>query len=353
MKTSSLLSELDRCIRWVEKRTINESLQGFLIEIVDDKLLVSATDGLSTDITTITGVDANANVKVCIPALQLNKIVSEISKVSDTVDIKFGKKVTVRAGQHINYIIPLDESMYPSLFRESNGDGIEIDPSAFERAVKLTAGISDAKSPFPALGGIYFANGDAVSTDGVRMCIFKGIRISDEPVLLDGNVCNKIAQAISKEESASVSVNPGRVMFSWDNGITSVTKTVGNFPKYQTLMRDSSETQIAIDKEEFSVAVRMGAGYAQQSENLVILEAKDGKLSIQTVSMTGSHLSTLDCDTFSGPEKKIGLSIKYLLDAITKIDSELIYVGINSEKDIVLFTNGNDYTYGIMPMYVK
>lgn len=353
MKTSSLLNELDRCIKWVEKRTINQSLQGFLFDISGGNFSISATDGLSTDITTVIEVENDAEIKMCVPAMPIHRFASEVSRVSDEITLKFGKKLSVTSGKHRTNIVPLDISMFPDLFREHGNNNVAVYPDEFARAVKLTAGVSDPKSPFPALGGIYFDDSNAISTDGVRMCVVNNIDIANEPILLDGIVCAKIGQAITDKESVNVGTDAGRVIFYWDTGIISVTKTVGKFPKYQALIRDKSETTLLIDREQLSVAIRTGASYAQESENLVILEAASGELAIQTVSMTGSHRSELACEEFSGPDKKIGVSVKYLLDMASKMDSSIISVGINSDKDIVLFTNGDDYTYGIMPMYVK
>jgi DNA polymerase III sliding clamp (beta) subunit (PCNA family) len=353
MKTSSLLDELDRCIRWIEKRTINQSLQGFLFDISGGEFSISATDGLSTDITTVISIDSDMEVKMCIPALAIHRFVSEVSRVSDDIKLSFGKNLVVTSGKHRTNIVPLELSMFPDLFRDLGTNSTDICPEEFARAVKLTAGVSDPKSPFPALGSIYFEGSDAVSTDGVRVCVLNGISVAREPVLLDGIVCAKIGQTISSEESVKVGTDAGRVIFYWDNGIISVTKTIGNFPKYQALIRGESETTLLVNKQQLSVAVRTGVSYAQEAGNLVILEAVAGELAVQTVSMTGSHRSELVCEEFNGPDKKIGVSVKYLLDMASKIDSDMINIGINTDKDIVLFTNSDDYTYGVMPMYVK
>lgn len=353
LKTSLLLDELEKCIKWVEKKTINESLQGFLFELDDGKLSVSATDGLSTDITTVIPVESSGSVRMCVPAHQLERFVLEVSKLSGEITLSFGKKLVVKTDRHRTEIVPFNDSMFPTMFRDRGENNVVIYPEEFARAVKLTAGVSDPKSPFPALGGIYFSGDDAVSTDGVRMCILSGIHLSDESILLDGTVCSKIGQAISDQESVLLSTDSGRAVFYWDSGIISVTRMIGNFPKYQALMRDGSETTIRVDRGELASAVRMGSGYAFESHNLVIVEATGGELVIRTVSMTGSHKSVLNSEEFNGPDKKIGLSIKYLLDATSKIDSNTVVIGINSDKDIVLLGNGTDYTYGIMPMYVS
>ena len=184
-KTKDLADVLNIAIRWVEKRTVIPALQGFLINAGHNIFSVSATDGLSTDITVTIEMDSEVEELVaCVPADLLTRTIGTLSKVSKEVELSFtSKNVTVISEKKRSRISLFDETTYPALSIDVDveKEHTDIDVEEFARAVYLTKSAYDPKSPFPALEGIYFNGSDVVSVDGYRLCLVEGFELLEEP----------------------------------------------------------------------------------------------------------------------------------------------------------------------------
>ena len=135
-------------------------------------------------------------------------------------------------------------------------------------------------------------------------------------------------------------------------GIITSTFIGYDFPDYSLLIPEDSKTKLVVNKEDFLLAVSLAKGFAADSNNLIVLEYKDGKLIMESQSLDGSHKSTRDCSKAEGPDVKVGVSVKFLHDAITKIVNDNIKVWINGYDSIVMLYGGAKYSYGIMPMHI-
>lgn len=360
-KTVELADALGMAMRWVQKRTVIPALQGFLINAGYGVFSISATDGLSTDITVTISTDSDVEELVaCVPADLLTRTIATLSKVTEDVELSFtNKNVTVLSGKKMSRISLFDPDNYPAMNIDFVSTGIDhedlsVSVEEFARAVYLTKSAYDPKSPFPALENIYFDGEKVVSVDGYRLCLVEGLHILEEPKLINGETCYKIYAALSgKVDKIGVTTSGNRVVFYWDGGIITTTTSSYKFPKYMQLLSDEYETEFSVPKDELSVALALSKDYAEESMNLVIFEYTDAVLDIHAISNTGEYSGAILASNASGPSKKFGLSYRYIRDAITKMESENIYFGINDVQGMVAVHNSQDYVYGIMPMYVK
>lgn len=357
LNTRTLKENLDAAIRWVQPRTINQALQSFLIAHDGQKTLrISATDGLSTDITLYIEAGECDKFELCIPAARLSEKISAYSTFTDEVTVNFGKKVTIRSasGRDITEISTFDSHDFPSIIQHEMADSpTQIDADEFVRAVALTRGAVDPRSPFPALSGIYFSeNGDVVSIDGYRMSMLRWKPIAQSGVLVNGNTCFHIGNAIAGKDDIVSFLDNERLVFKWPGGEISTTLMSDiKFPDYKSIIPSSAGTVAVVAGKKFKSKLLLAKGDAIETQNLIVLEIHEDALLIRSRSGIGGHQSELDYVSLSGNPVTVGLSIKYLNDAMSKIGDEDMSIAIRDEKSLVVFSPiDNDYIYGIMPM---
>lgn len=354
ISASLIYDAVSRVSHWVERVSVNTALQGMVFECKDGMLGVTATDGLSTDITIYMSVDADQEFRVCLPARTMLEKLSIYAKGSNEIDISVGKVVTMKCGQHTSRIHLLDIDYFPAVKRDFEGAAQnEIDSSVFIDAISKTTGTYDAKSAFPALGGIYMSNGDFVSIDGIKVALVSGVSVLDDSILVNGATCNKIAKAIDGIDKIGIFVHDGRLVVRWGWGVITATLLSFDFPDYKSIVPHDFTTNVVVPRELLLEAVNLARLEAMESQDLIILGVTKEQITLRATSNIGTHESEIKFDSMSGEDIEVGLSSTYLLEALRKIKSQNVYIHLNDPTRLVVFSDGDQYQYGVMPKYVQ
>lgn len=350
---SVLHDAVARASHWIERASISPALQGMVFECANGVLGITATDGLTTDITIYINVDKEPEFRVCLPANMLAAKLGVYAKVGGDINISIGKAATIKCGPHTSRVQFLDIDYFPTVKRGFDvSDKEKIESSAFIDAVSKTTGTYDAKSAFPALGGIYMNNGDVVSTDGIKVALLSGAGIVDGSILVNGATCSKIAKAIDGIEEISLFTQDNRLVVSWESGVITTTLLDFEFPDYAGIVPHEFSTSVTIDKELLLEAITLSRLEALEAHDFIILDiAKDGVI-LRAISNSGTHESSLGIESFSGDELTVGLSSSYMIDALRKIKAKMVQILLNGPTKLVVLYDGVNYKYGIMPKYV-
>lgn len=352
--SSILNNALGKVVPFAGKRTVNQSLPGILLNCNGNTLTLSATDGTSGSIIMDVDLEMPGEFKVCLPSDILYRLIGTMASASPSITISVKKTVTISTETHKTRITPLDEEAFPRVVINKLGDASIIDGSEFYRIVRLVRSAYDPKSPYSSLSGIYFANGDVVSTDGFRIAVYSGFRLGDEEVILDGNMCYKIAAAIQEYDYVEAYSDGLHVHFIWPNGAAAVMAIDSNYPDYNRLIPNEFTTKMTTGTEDIALALKLATPYAVDSNNLIAINAGIQDVTISSFAPIGRHESVLNYIDFDGEPLQIGLSIKYLNDAMSKLEGNTVKFGFNGETKIAIL-RGEDpnYLYGIMPMHVE
>ena len=332
MKASVLYNALQTASHWVKKASINQTLQGVMIEHADGVLSITATDGLSTDITLYLEVASDGEFSVCVPAALLITKLQVYDSGNMEITISFGKVVTVRAGKHLSRLILLDKSLFPNVTRDflekAAAEGVsEIDPSEFIDAVGKIVGVSDPSSPYPAIGGVYLNKNDVVTIDGVKVALLSGTNLIEDTILVSGTTCSKIAKALAGIKRATMFVEEGyRLVVYWEGGVITTTLLQYDFPDYASIIPDEYSTEIELLREDLLTTMQLTTVEAREVENLVMLDFEEESLLVQAVSGVGTHQSEVSYISMAGEPIRIGMSMIYLIDALRKINNESYFI---------------------------
>jgi len=124
-----------------------------------------------------------------------------------------------------------------------------------------------------------------------------------------------------------------------------------NYPDYEQMVPQSYATEVKIASSELKTVLSMAAPFAVDSENLLIVRVDEDGISIESGSESGGHTSKMEGLEITGESVVIGLSYRYLNDAINAVGGN-VHIGINGPTGIVILSGSDDYLYGMMPMHI-
>jgi len=298
--------------------------------------------------------DESIEFDVCVPPDKVLPKMRILARLSDDVTLSIGKMVVISAGKHVSRMGTYDPNDFPYTKRDFDFSvGHTIPSDEFVDALKKTVAVADQDSPFPALEGVYFSNGDMVSADGTKITLFNNIPVLDEDTLVYAASLAKIAKAIDGVGDITIVRSGNKIAIAWSYGIATATIIEYDFPDYKKLIPMEYETVIRVDKNLLRATIGLAASEAQEINGLLIFDIQDSVLLVQATADTGMHTSEIDCLSASGPPKRFGVAYQYVKDALSKMETGIVGIGINSTNGLIVFYSDEDYRYGIMPMAIR
>ena len=335
-------------------------LNNILIKTENNRLLVAATN-LEIATTQYIGAKVIKPGAITVPAKLITEFMSNLPKeaielkvVSNNLHIKCGKYSSI-----INGFIADDFPELPTI-NEKSSIRYEIESDDFKKAVSQTIVTVSSDSSRPILTGVYWHSHEGkltlASTDGYRLSEEVLVdTVSEVAAVIPSSTLQEVLKTINDEtEKIEVLFDETQVRFRVGESEIISRLIDGNFPDYRQLIPEKTDTIIKIQKNEFVRVTKISGLFARESGGSITLTADKTKkvLSIHSVaSELGENTSEAEADISN--DGQVTLNSRYLLEALSVIDSDEISFGFSGKLSpcIVKSTNKNtDYYHIIMPL---
>ncbi len=379
-------SELNNAIQLVNKAVASRPTHPILSNI-----LVTADE--VTNKISLTGFDLNLGIQtsfdatvsqsgaITIPSKLLSEIVSKLpneSPVSLTVD-NLSDNILLKSDKGSFNLKGIPSDDYPKLPFVENGTSLDLDPSSFLKALKMTIFSSSNDESKQLLTGVNFKFKKSVlesaATDGHRLAV---ILSNEEDLNLheDNNdfkdsdfdlsvtiptrslrEIEKLVSFKSHENSIKLFYDKGQVVFISSSQIITTRTLEGTYPNYSQLIPDSFSKVFKFNKNSFIQSLERIAVLADQQSSVVKINFNDDRYaSISADAQDIGNAEELLPVTFSGEKLEIAFNVRYLLEGLRVISSESVLLKCNlSTTPAVLVPDDNitSFTYLVMPVQVR
>lgn len=349
--------------RIVGSRTTLPVLSNIYIEAKSGELKLSATD-LEIGITTSIGAKVEEEGALTVPA----KLISEFIANNNDENININSKdhtLHLKSERYEANIKGIDPSEFPQVPDIAKDTLIEIDSDVFKRSISEVIIASATDETRPVLAGLYFKFESGilylVATDSYRLAEkkieIKNSEINKEFIVPARTMHEvlRIASAVEKLESISISATDNQVSFSVGNTLIISRLIEGSFPNYRQIIPSGHKSKAIVDLKDFSSAVRMAALFARQGGNNVKIRLLDSKLIITSIAdQVGDNISTVVAD-IEGDEVEIAFNAKYITDILQVLtDKKVVFeLSDKSSPGVIRTEKSKDYLYIIMPLRVE
>ena len=385
MKLNCSQTELNTALQLVSRAVSNRPTHPVLANVllaadeVTGKLRLTGFD-LSLGIQTSISASVESSGAITLPAKLFGEIVSKLSNDSPLTltsdDISQQVELKSKSGTYQVRGMVADD--FPDLPLVESGTSIKLNPLSLSSAIKSTifaSSTDDAKQLLTGVNLTFDGYGfESAATDGHRLSILNLNNILAESN--DKNVSNNIEKFSITLPSKSLRevekflstcdinhpinffIDKGQVVFISLDEIITIRALEGNYPNYSQLLPDSFSNVLEFDRKEFIASLERIAVLADQHNNVIKIstDSDANLIKITTDAQDiGTGSETLPV-TFNGDSFQIAFNVRYLLDGLKVIDSNLIKLSCNAPTTPAVFSpidSDVNFTYLVMPIQIR
>lgn len=368
MKLSLTQENLSRALgmvgRVVSSRSSLPVLSNVLLSTDSKRLRIAATN-LEVGINCWIGCKVDDDGAITVPARLFSEFVSSLpgGNLELSTDDLILQVKTPHYQSNINGISAEEFPLIPEI---KSKPVLTLDINGFRDAlaqVVIAASLDEAR---PVLSGVHLFTNDKqlvmVATDSYRLAE-KKLKLADKPaekvsMIVPARTMQELGRILAEATGElQVFLSDNQVMFQADNIELTSRLIEGQFPNYQQIIPEDTETGIEIDTAEFSRITKVANLFARENAGGVKLEIKaGGKVQVvSAASQVGENTSSADCITLGG-DGEISLNARYLSEALGVVKAPQVQFSISGklnpcvirplEKEQV----ADDYLHIIMPL---
>ncbi len=333
---------------------------------------------LSLGIQTSFAASIEESGAITLPAKLFGEIVSRLSSDSP-VSLEFDDEkeqieLCSEGGSYQMRGLSADE--FPELPLVESGTSFKLHTSSLVQALRGTLFASSTDEAKQLLTGVHLAfDGEALkaaATDGHRLAVLnmnnalKDNEVSNDSVssfsvTLPSRSLKEVERLISgcvNSDVISLFCDKGQVVFLASNQVITSRTLEGTYPNYNQLIPDEFSKSIELNRKAFISALERIAVLADQHNNVVKITTSQQNQNIfitadaQDVGSGSESIpAEFDCESI-----QIAFNVRYLLDGLKAIDSEIVRLCCNAPTTPAIFLpldNTVGFTYLVMPVQVR
>lgn len=336
-----------------------EILSHFLVEVRDGVASFTATN-MEMQITATAPVHATDEAVFTLPAKKFVALVATFPADAEISLELVGERATLRCGKGRYVLDGLDPKNFPAIAVSASGAGFQAEAPEFRRTLDFVMPSMAWKDVRNYLNGALITVGSgglvAVSTDGHRIAVRQFECPGDDVVLLlSNNGINTLHGLLADCGTCQVQVEKASNAAVFTLGdYRLVAKLIdGSFPDWRRLMPDKpgyvevnraglveilKRLSLFSSEKNFGVKLNFGGSELQATTG-----GDNGDTAVESIPFTGDL------------EHTTGINLRYLIDAMDAVDSELVEIGaatpgLESSAMVVRPIGNNQSRIVLMPM---
>ncbi len=356
----NLTKALNAAQRVTTSRTGLDILNNILIKTEGNRLLIASTN-LEMASTHLIGAKIIKEGSITVPAKLISEFVSSLPK--DKIDINVeNDKIMIQSGGYKSTINGMKSDDFPDLPTIDDSQSIHyvLDTKTFKQTVSQTIFASSKDSTRPVLTGVYWHTKDnrllVASTDGYRLAEKDMIETKSElSAIVPATTLQEAVRLLDDDtESVDVLFDDSQVRFRFNDTELTSKLIDGKYPDYAKLIPSEYKVRATTSNDEFMRVTKIASLFSRNSGNSIIIkiDEESQKISVQSVtSEVGENSSDIDSKV-EGTDQ-ISLNSRYLIEALSAIDSDSINIEFNGKLNPCVITpdeKKSDYKHIIMPL---
>lgn len=369
VSSSNLLKQLSSINGVITSNPVVPILDNFLFEINENELTVTASD-LQTYFLTKVQVEAQGNSKIAIPARILIDTLKNLpdQPIAFTIDENsYNVEITSNNGR---YRLACENAEDFPVCPDSKSEiDINIENNLLKKAIGKLLFATSTDDLKPSMGGVFLKMNEEgttfVATDGHKLAryIIKELGSRNDPFSCivprkPLSILNGLPVS-DKDQVFKIALCKSHAYF--ELGYTKmITRLIDeNYPDYNNVLPKESPYKLIVDRDDILSSLKRVSIYANKTARQIRVKMTGSELQIFTEDLDFSNeaVERLTC-TYEGNDLEIGFNSKFLIEALSNIDSEEveIYMG-EPHRAVLLFPKrqeeNEELLLLVMPVILK
>lgn len=353
--------ELSKHINIAQKGISNRStlqiLDGILLETIDDRLKITATD-LEISIETFVECEVLDGGSIVVNSRIFGDLIKKLP--DDRVHIEVnGNNINIKCSNSEFNILGNDGKDYPNLPIVVEQDSFSVSKDLFKAAIRQVVFATSTDETRASLTGALLE----IEKDRINFVALDGYRLSlrtiktntdlEDRIIIPAKTLTELSKILEdREEDISISISAGQVIFKLDNTKVYSKLLEGQFFNYKDIMRKEHKSSAIVNRSDFRDALERASLLAKEEKaNLVKLSIQDGSITIKSNSEIGDVIESISCDQ-EGEDLNIAFNSRYILEGVKTIQSEEIILHFLGSLNpcIINGVEDSNYTYLVLPV---
>lgn len=350
VELATLLSKLQSVISGKAPTPV---LNNFLIEASNDELVLSATD-LTVGLRCYTDTKVLEEGSTTLPAKKFTQLVRELTCANLEVSLLDNSVTEVAADASRFRLLGMSKTEFPSLPDFEGAARFIIKQKVLKEMFHCTSFSVSRDDNRYALTGVLMqiANGVAtfVGTDGKRLArAHVTLDIDKEfsgSYVLPLKAVEEIVRNLTDDEddAATVYLLPDRVAVE-GNQVNLIAKLlIGDYPDYNRVIPDNSETVVTLDAEELGSLLRQISLFTSDQSHSVRFTFTDGELKLSANNAELGEGTVSMPVSYHGPKLDVAFNPHFFLDILRHCHGDTITMGITDAYNPGVITDAQRAT---------
>ena len=305
-------------------------LDNFLFEILDNQLLVSASD-LETTMRTSLEVEANEEGKIAIPAKLLLDVLKNLPDQPCTFSVdKSNYSIEIAYDNGKSKMVGYNGDDFPKTPSIENSSKVRISGEIISSAINKTLFATGNDDLRPVMSGVFcqFSPQDIifVATDAHKLVRYKRTDSQADgssAFILPKKPLNLLKSNITGEEEIGIEYNESNAVFTFNDIIMICRLIDGKYPNYEAVIPKENPNVLTIDRLKFLSSIKRVSIFANKTTHQIKLKLAGSELSLfaEDLDFSNEASERLTCN-YDGDDMEIGFNSRFILEMLNNIDTD-------------------------------
>lgn len=344
----------------VERRQTLPILSNLLLVVTKDAISMTATD-MEVELVATINKSSTKTGEVTLPARKLLDICRTLPDDA-TINIEINNdRATVTSGKSRFVLATMPAQEYPLVEFAEDANRFQIGENNLKKIIDNTAFAMAQQDVRYYLNGLLLELEDnrlrAVATDGHRLALCD-TRIDTKQskptqVIVPRKGVTELSRLLhDKEDNIDVQISGNHIRIELED-IKFTSKLVdGKFPDYTRVIPPESDAPIIADKNLLRQGLTRASILSNEKYRGVRIILEPGKLRALAHNPEQEEAEEEIEVKYEGKEMEIGFNVSYLLDALSIVKSEQVFITMSDPNSSCLFLpeDSKDSKFVVMPM---
>lgn len=340
----------------ISTKSTNKLLEGISIKAEDNKVTLLATN---IDLTIQTDFECTVFDKgeIVVEAALLIEIIRRLPDELVVVKIIKENIIEIVSGKSNFSLVFLDSNDFPKIPEHNKIMNLTLNGEIFKNMIRGTTSFASLDEARPVLNGVLFEiinnRLNMVASDGFRLALKTNAigNIPDISVIIPSKALDDMYKIID-DEDIDIQITRNHIIVKQNNNIIISRLIEGEFLKYEAIFPKESNLSIEVNRDTIIDAIERAAIVIKEGNaKLIKFSIKDGIMNISSNSALGKVTEDIEVVS-TGKELTIAFNSKYIVEAVKKIEDEILTMEYSSPFTPVLIkSSDNDNSkYLVLPV---
>jgi DNA polymerase III subunit beta len=357
VKSNDLANELGLLGKIAANKPTIAIIANVLVETGDDALTLSATD-LELSLRCRCPATVTKPGVATLPARKLFELVRSMPGADLRLRVLDTGAIKLTGGEFDSRLQSIPADDFPKI-PECPTETIELDRAAVKRLIsQVRFGMTEGDQRYMLNGAQLTIDGKRmrmVATDGHRLAVSEAesTAAAQDPVIIPAKALDEMLALLSEDGEANVlmAVDDKKAFFNIDGRVMSAMLMEAQYPSWQRILPKASGLESTIDRAALQTSLRRVLMMSTDRIKGVNITADKNGVVIDTHSAEYGDATDKIAAKFKGKGAiKTRCNGQYVLDFLEAAVGETITIDAKNDTEAILFTDGGDYTYVVMPI---